>query len=156
MSTKSKEAKAPKEVKPKTETKGVEAVKSPDVPQASAEKEKAVEGYNQYKSDGVHFTPTPESTTTSQDDATERNDSIQSHSAQVTEGDAAQTRSEGIDLKEQPLDPHDGAQLDAANGEPVFDAKKEEKLAHAKAPEVPEHIKHAIVNPNGVGNEWPR
>ena len=150
-----KNSKKVTETKPETvQNKPVEAVKSPDAPQVATEKESAVENFNQYKADGTHFTP--ERPATGQDDAIERNDSIQSHSAQVTEGEAAQARSEGVDLKEQPLDPHDGAQLDANNGEPEFDVAKEKKLAHAKLEEPSDAVKNAIVNPNGVGNEWPR
>lgn len=143
MSTKSKESKVPKEVKPKTETKGVEPVKTPEVVNTVSEVKEPVAPVVPPTEPKVEPAATPE-------------DSIQSHSAQVTEGDAAQSRSQGVDLKEQPLDPHDGAQLDQNVEAAQFDVKKEEKLAHAKAPEAPEHIKHAIVNPNGVGNEWPR
>jgi len=131
-----------KNSKQTVQNKPVEAVKSPDAQQVSSEVKEPVVA--------------PERPATGQDDATDRNDSIQSHSAQVTEGEAAQARSEGVDLKSQPLDPHDGAQLDATNGEPEFDAKKEEELAHAKPEEPSDAVKNAIVNPNGVGNEWPR
>lgn len=135
--------KAPKEVKPKTETKAVEPVKTPEVVNTTPEVKEPV----------APVVPPVEPEAIS---AVSPEGSIQSHSAQVTEGDVAQANADGVDLKEQPLDPHDGAQLDQNVEAAQFDVKKEEKLAHAKAPEVPEHIKHAIVNPNGVGNEWPR
>lgn len=83
-------------------------------------------------------------------------ESIQSHSAEVTEGEAAKANAEGVDLKEQPLDPHDGAQLDQKTETEEFDKEAEEKAAYAEPEEEPENIKHAIVNPNGVGSEWPR
>ena len=83
-------------------------------------------------------------------------DSIQSHSAQITEGEAAQARAEGIDLKEQPLDPHDGAQLDQKTEAAEFDHDAEEAAANAEPEEQPEPVKNAVVNPNGLGSEWPR
>ena len=138
-----KNSKKATETKPETvQNKPVEAVKSTDAPQVSTEVKEPVKNV--------------EKPATGQDDAIERNDSIQSHSAQVTEGEAAQARSEGVDLKSHPLDSHDGAQLDATNGEPEFDVAKEKKLAHAKPEEPSDAVKNAIVNPNGVGNEWPR
>jgi hypothetical protein len=58
--------------------------------------------------------------------------------------------------KDDELDIQDGKRLDQNVEASEFDKDEEEKLAHAKKPAVPEHVKHAIVNPNGAGVEWPR
>jgi hypothetical protein len=86
----------------------------------------------------------------------EKSDSIQSHSAQVTEGEAAQARAEGVDLKEKPLDPQDGARLDQNKEAAEFDEDAEEEAANADPEEQPEPVKNAVINPNGLGSEWPR
>jgi len=157
-------SKAPKEVKPETvENKAVGTAKTDVHTQGSSEVKEPVKDAErpataQEGADERNDTVGSERPTymAGVDPYDGGNDSIASHSAQVTEGDAAQARAEGVDLKEKELDPHDGAQLDAGYGEPEFDVKKEEKLAHAKAPEQSEAVREAIVNPNGVGNEWPR
>lgn len=46
-----------------------------------------------------------------------------------------------------------------ATREEITEPVKEDKPKKAKETdkdEIPESVKHAIVNPNGVGNEWPR
>lgn len=58
--------------------------------------------------------------------------------------------------KDDELDVQDGRRLDQNVEAAAFDEKEEKKLAHAKAPEEPEHVKNAQKNPNGIGSEWPR
>lgn len=54
------------------------------------------------------------------------------------------------------LDIQDGRRLDQNVEAAEFDENAEEKAAHAHKPHVPDHVKHAVVNPNGTGSEWPR